>query len=142
MALVVDAYARRIAGWRVPRTAHAGFVLDALERALPGRPGPSKATASSTRATGAASTGRRYVSIEYTGRPAAAGIEPPVGGVGDGHDDAPAETIVGPSEAGAIRRRGPWRGLDAVEFATPEWADWFNDRRPLEPAGGIPPARL
>ena len=34
VAFVIDAYARRIVGWRVSRTAHAGFVLDALEQAL------------------------------------------------------------------------------------------------------------
>ena len=37
VAFVIDAYARRIAGWRVSRTAHAGFVLDALEQALHAR---------------------------------------------------------------------------------------------------------
>jgi transposase InsO family protein len=37
MAFVIDAYARRIVGWRVSRTAHAAFVLDALEQALADR---------------------------------------------------------------------------------------------------------
>lgn len=39
-----------------------------------------------------------------------------------------------------IRRRGPWRTLEAVEFATLEWVDWFNHRRLFEPIGNIPPA--
>ena len=39
-----------------------------------------------------------------------------------------------------IRRRGPWRTLEAVEFATLEWVDWFNNRRLLEPIGNMPPA--
>ncbi len=39
-----------------------------------------------------------------------------------------------------IHRSGPWRSLDAVEFATLEWVDWFNNRRLLEPIGNIPPA--
>ena len=34
VAFVIDAFARRIVGWRASRTAHAGFVLDALEQAL------------------------------------------------------------------------------------------------------------
>jgi putative transposase len=34
VAFVIDAYARRIVGWRASRTAHASFVLDALEQAL------------------------------------------------------------------------------------------------------------
>ena len=41
-----------------------------------------------------------------------------------------------------IRRRGPWRGIDDVEFATLEWVHWFNTTRLLEPIGNIPPAEL
>ena len=51
-----------------------------------------------------------------------------------------AETINGLYKTEVIRRRGPWRSLEAVEFATLEWVDWFNNRRLLEPIGGIPPA--
>src|SRR6188768_3485926 len=57
VAFVIDAYARRIVGWRVSRTAHAGFVLDALEQALM-TGGPSIAAGSCTIATGAANTSR------------------------------------------------------------------------------------
>ena len=39
-----------------------------------------------------------------------------------------------------IHRRGPWRSFEAVEFATLEWVDWFNNRRLLEPIGNLPPA--
>jgi putative transposase len=39
-----------------------------------------------------------------------------------------------------IRRRGPWRSLDAVEYATLNWVDWYNNRRLLEPIGNMPPA--
>jgi hypothetical protein len=51
-----------------------------------------------------------------------------------------AETINGPRKAEVIHRRGPWRSFEAVEFATLEWVDWFNNRRLLEPIGNIPPA--
>ena len=34
---------------------------------------------------------------------------------------------------------GPWRSFEAVEFATLEWVDWFNNRRLLEPIGNISP---
>lgn len=64
-------------------------------------------------------------------RLAEAGVEPPVGSVGDSHDNAMAETVIGPYKTEVIRRRGPWRNLDAVEFATLEWVDWFNNRRLL-----------
>ena len=82
----------------------------------------------------------QYVSIKYTERLAEAGIEPSVGSVGDSYDNALAETINGLYKAEVIHRRGPWRTLEAVEFATLEWVDWFNNRRLLEPIGNIPPA--
>ncbi len=82
----------------------------------------------------------QYVSIKYTERLAEAGIEPSVGSVGDSYDNALAETINGLYRAEVIHRRGPWRNLEAVEFATLEWVDWFNNRRLLEPIGNIPPA--
>ena len=82
----------------------------------------------------------QYVSIKYTERLAEAGIEPSVGSVGDSYDNALAETINGLFKAEVIHRRGPWRSLEAVEFATLEWVDWFNHTRLLEPIGNIPPA--
>jgi putative transposase len=135
VAFVIDAYARRIVGWRVSRTAHAGFVLDALEQALHER--------RPLRGSGLvhhSDRGVQYVSIKYTERLAAAGIEPSVGSVGDSYDNALAETINGLYKAEVIHRRGPWRSFEAVEFATLEWVDWFNNRRILEPIGARPPA--
>jgi transposase InsO family protein len=81
----------------------------------------------------------QYVGIRYTARLAEAGIEPSVGSVGDSYDNALAETINGLYKAEVIHRRGPWRSFQAVEFATLEWVDWFNNRRILEPIGNIPP---
>jgi transposase InsO family protein len=71
---------------------------------------------------------------------AEAGIEPSVGSVGDSYDNALAETVIGLFKTEVIRRCGPWRQAEAVEFATLEWVDWFNHRRLLEPIGNIPPA--
>ena len=84
--------------------------------------------------------GAQYVSIRYTERLAEAGIEPSVGSVGDSYDNALAETINGLYKAEVIHRCGPWRSFEAVEMATLEWVDWFNNRRLLEPIGNIPPA--
>ena len=86
-------------------------------------------------------SGVQYVSIKYTERLAEAGIEPSVGSVGDSYDNALAETIIGLFKAEVIHRRGPWRSFEAVEFATLEWVDWFNNRRLLEPIGNGPPPR-
>jgi len=83
--------------------------------------------------------GSQYVSIKYTEPLAEAGIEPSVARVGDSYDNALAETINGLYKAEVIHRRGPWRSFEAVEYATLEWVDWFNNRRLLEPIGNIPP---
>lgn len=82
----------------------------------------------------------RYLSIKYAERLGEARIEPSVGSVGDSYDNALAETINGLFKAEVIHRRGPWRNFEAVEYATLEWVDWFNNRRLLEPIGNIPPA--
>ena len=82
----------------------------------------------------------QYLAIRYTERLAEAGIEPSVGSVGDSYDNALAETVIGLFKTEVIHRRGPWRSLEAVEFATLEWVDWFNHRRLLGPIGHIPPA--
>jgi transposase InsO family protein len=71
---------------------------------------------------------------------AEAGIEPSVGSVGDSYDNALAETINGLFKTEVVRRRGPWRSVEAVELATLTWVDWFNHRRLLEPIGNVPPA--
>ena len=135
VAFVIDTYARRIVGWRVSRTAHASFVLDALEQALCQRR-PIKGGG----LVHHSDRGAQYVSIKYTERLTEAGVEPSVGSVGDSYDNALAETINGLYKAEVIHRRGPWRTLEAVEFATLEWVDWFNNRRLLEPIGYVPPA--
>jgi len=82
----------------------------------------------------------QYLSIKYTERLAEAKIAPSVGSVGDSYDNALAETINGRFKAEVIHRRGPWRNFEAVEYATLEWIDWFNNRRLLGPIGNIPPA--
>ncbi len=80
------------------------------------------------------------MSIRYTQRLADEGIESSVGSVGDSYDNAMAETINGLYKTEVIRIQGPWRNIEAVEFATLEWVDWFNNRRLLEPIGWVPPA--
>ncbi len=80
VAFVIDAFARRIVGWRVSRSARAEFVLDALEQALHDRqPWRANLIHHSDR-------GVQYVSLKYTERLAEAGIEPSVGSVGDSYD--------------------------------------------------------
>ncbi|GEP01946.1 transposase [Methylobacterium haplocladii] len=135
VAFVIDAFARRIVGWRASRTAHAGFVLDALEQAL-----HERRPLQGGGLVHHSDRGSQYLALRYTERLAEAGVEPSVGSVGDSYDNALAETINGLFKAEVIHRCGPWRSFEAVEFATLEWVDWFNTRRLLEPIGNIPPA--
>jgi putative transposase len=133
--LVIDAFARRIVGWRVARSMRAELVLDALEQALWSRSGTQGVVHHSDR-------GSQYLSIRYSERLAEAKAQPSVGSVGDSYDNALAETIIGLYKTEVIHRRGPWRHLEAVEYATLEWVDWFNHRRLLEPIGNVPPVEF
>ena len=133
VAFVIDVFARRIVGWRVASSLHTDFVLDALEQAIYDRCGDA--------ADGLvhhSDRGTQYLSMRYTDRLADAGIAPSVGSRGDSYDNALAETIIGLFKTEVIRLKGPWRHLEAVEFATLDWVDWFNHRRLLEPIGDVP----
>ena len=135
VAFVIDAHARRIVGGRAGRTAHAGFVLEALEQAL-----HERRPIHGDGLVHHSDRGGQCLSVKHTERLVEAGIEPSVGSVGDAYDNALAETVIGLLKTEVIRRRGPWRSLEAVERATLEWVDWFNHRRLLEPIGHVPPA--
>jgi len=134
VAFVIDVYARRIVGWRVSRSMHTDFVLDALEQALYARQ-PERDGALIHHSD----RGSQYVSIRYSERLAEAGIEPSVGSKGDSYDNALAETVNGLYKAELIHRRAPWKTREALELATLEWVCWFNHHRLLEPIGYIPP---
>ena len=135
VAFVIDAYARRIVGWRVSNTLRSDLALDALEQAL-----YERAPDAALGIIHHSDRGSQYLSIRYTERLKQAGLEPSVGSVGDSYDNALAESIIGLYKTEVIRRRGPWRDLEAVEFATLNWVHWFNHRRLLEPIGYLPPA--
>ena len=135
VAFVIDVFARRVIGWRVARSMQTELVLDALEQALWSRSELEGVIHHSDRGT-------QYLSIRYSERLTEAGVEPSVGTTGDSYDNAMAETIIGLYKTEVIYPRGPWRGLDVVEYATLEWVDWFNNRRLLEPIGNIPPAEF
>lgn len=135
VAFVIDVYARRIVGWRVATSMRTDLVVDALEQAVHSRSTPQGLIHHSDR-------GSQYLSIRYSERLAQVGIESSVGSRGDSYDNALAETIIGLYKTDVIRPRGPWRNVDAVEYATLLWVDWFNHRRLLEPIGYITPAEL
>lgn len=135
VAFVIDVFARRIVGWRASASLRTDLALDALEQAIYDR-----CDTDTGDLVHHSDRGTQYLSIRYTERLADAGIELSVGSRGDAYDNALAETVIGLFKTEVIRRRGPWRSLEAVEFATLEWVDWFNHRRLLEPIGYVPPA--
>jgi transposase InsO family protein len=134
VAFVIDTYARRIVGWRTSSSLRSDLALDALEQAIYDRPAQD-----SDRLVHHSDRGVQYLSIRYTERLAEAGIEPSVGSKGDSYDNALAESVIGLFKTEVIRRRGPWRSLEDVEFAVLEWVSWYNNRRLLEPIGYVPP---
>ncbi len=134
VAFVIDAFARRIVGWRVSSSLRTDIALDALEHALYDR------QVSQGDLIHHSDRGVQYVSIRYTERLGEVGITPSVGSVGDSYDNALAETVIGLFKTEVIRQQGPWRNAEDVEFATLVWVDWFNNRRLLEPIGDVPPA--
>jgi putative transposase len=133
VAFVIDVFARRIVGWRVSASLRTDITLDALEQALHARPDRGGLVHHSDH-------GVQYLALRYTERLADAGIAPSVGTVGDSYDNALAESVIGLFKTEVIRRQGPWRHIEAVEFATLAWVDWFNNRRLLAPLGHVPPA--
>ena len=135
VAFVIDVFARRIVGWRVSSSLRTDFVLDALDQAIYARCDDTVGDL-----VHHSDRGSQYLSMRYTERLADAGIEPSVGSRGDAYDNALAESVIGLFKTEVIRRKGPWRALEAVEFATLAWVDWFNHRRLLEPIGYVPPA--
>ena len=131
---MIDVFSRYIVGWRVSTTMHTELILDALEQAIWHRGNPGGLIHHSDR-------GSQYLSIRYTERLAEAGIQASVGSVGDSYDNALAETINGLFKTEIIRRNGPWKNVDAVEYATLEWVNWFNNQRLLSSIGYISPAQ-
>ena len=136
VACVIDVFARRIVGWRAASSRRSDLALDALEQALYDRETDGHDTALIHHSD----RGSQYLSIRYTERLAEAGLEPSVGSTGDAYDNAMAETVIGLYKTEVIRRDGPWRHLDDVEYATLEWVAWYNSQRLLEPLGYVPPA--
>jgi len=137
VAFVIDAYARRIIGWRVAKRMTTELVLDALEHAFFTRAQQGITDLSGLVAHSDA--GSQYTAIAFTQRLVDEGVDPSVGSVGDAYDNALAETTVGSFKNELIRRQGPWRDLDQVEIGTLDWGHWFNTERPHEHLDDLTP---
>lgn len=140
VAFVLDAYARRILGWRSSTSMTTGLVLDAVEHAI-----WTRNRCGTTDLSGLVhhhDAGSQYTSLAFTERLSAAGIDASIGTVGDSYDNALAETINGLYKTELIKPGKPWRTVEQVELATAEWVDWFNHRRLHRYCGDMPPAEL
>jgi putative transposase len=137
VAFVIDVYSRFVVGWQASTSLRSDLALDALEMAIFARGDENL-----TRLVHHSDRGVQYLSIRYTERLGEAGVVNSVGSRGDSYDNALAESFNGLYKTELIRRRGPWRGLDDVEFATLEYIDWFNNQRLHSEIGKIPPAEL
>ncbi len=140
VAFVLDAYSRRILGWRAAASMRTSLVLNALEQAVWARTRDGVADLSGL--VHHHDAGSQYTSIAFTERLAEAGIDPSVGSVGDAYDNALAESVIGLFKTELIKPRGPWRTVEQVEIATLEYVDWFNHRRLFSTCGDVPPAEL
>ncbi len=140
VAFVIDAYARRILGWRVAATMATTMVLDSIEHAIWTR--TREGLEDLNEVVHHSDRGSQYTSIRFTERLAEAGIQPSVGAVGSSYDNALAESIIGLYKTELIKTGKPWRTVEDVEIATAGWVDWFNHRRLYQHCGDIPPVEL
>ena len=125
VAVALNTRPRKTLGWRTPVEALGNHLCSVKQHGVATTLEP-----------------KQYLSMRYTDRLVDAGIAPSVGSQGDAYDNALAESVIGLYKTEVIRRKGPWRTLEAVEFATLTWVDWFNTRRLLGPLGDIPPAEF
>jgi putative transposase len=139
VAFITDVFSRRIVGWQASRSLRTDLALHALEQAIWDRTRPGESLDGLVHHS---DRGVQYLAIRYTERLAEVGVTNSVGSKGDSFDNAMAESIIGLYKTELVRNRGPWRGLDDLELATPEWVDWFNHRRLFHELGRVPPAEF
>jgi putative transposase len=140
VAFLIDVYSRRIVGWKADRMMKTSLVLDTLEMALWIRQRDGIPLADGMIHHNDA--GSQYTSFAFTSRLIDAGVDASVGSVGDGYDNALAESTIGLYKTEKIDREGAWRTLADVELATLEWVDWYNHTRLHSACGGMPPTEF
>jgi putative transposase len=133
-AFIIDAFSRRIVGWRVSSSLRTDLALDALEMAI-----WSRGDRDLDGLIHHSDRGVQYLAIRYTERLDDAGAIGSVGSKGDSYDNALAETVNGLYKAELINRRGPWRSIEQVELETAAWVHWWNAQRLHGACGDIPP---
>lgn len=136
MCFIVDAFSRRIVGWRVAANMRTAMVLDALEMARRSRGG--------RRLVGLAHSdaGSQFTSVRFTERLDEIGARPSIGTIADSFDNALAETTNGRYKAECVYTPDAdvWDDVDEPELATLSWVYWFNHDRLHGHCDDVPPA--
>jgi putative transposase len=140
VAFVIDAYSRRILGWKASTSMTTPLVLAAIDQAIFTR--NREGVKNLDGLIHHNDAGSQYTSVRFTDRLADEGILPSIGTVGDAHDNSLAESINGLYKTELIKPNRPWRNAGHVSAATAGYVDWFNNKRPYEYCGDIPPAKL
>ena len=138
VCFIVDAFSRRIVGWRVASNMKTDMVLDALEMA--------RASRGARRLIGLvahADAGSQFTSVRFTERLEEIGARPSIGTVADSYDNALAETTNGLYKTECVYGPDaprPWDDVDELELATLSWVHWFNEDRLHSHCDDVPPA--
>jgi putative transposase len=140
VAFVIDVFSRRIVGWKADTTMQTSLVLDTLEMALWARDHAGLPVGEGM--IHHSDAGSQYTSFAFTQRLVDVGVDPSIGSVGDGYDNALAETTIGLYKTELINPQRPWKTLDEIEFATLEWVDWYNNARLHGACERLPPAEF
>ena len=140
VCFIVDAFSRRIVGWRVASHMRTEMVLDALEMARRSR-GNRRLIGLVTHSD----AGSQFTSVRFTERLDEIGARPSIGTVADSYDNALAETTNGLYKTECVYGPDaprPWDDVDELELATLSWVHWFNEDRLHSHCGDIPPAEF
>ena len=125
-AFIIDVFSRMIVGWQLSNSLRSDLAIDALEMAVWNRTRQGQVLDGLVHHS---DKGVQYLSIRYSERLAENDIVASVGSTGDSYDNAMAEAFNSLYKWELIYPKGPWTGLDDVEFATMGYIDWFNHRR-------------
>jgi putative transposase len=140
VAFTIDVFSRRIVGWKADTTMKTPLVLDTLEMALWAR--DHHGTPVEEGLICHSDAGSQYTSFAFTQRLVDAGADPSIGSIGDGYDNAVAESTIGLYKTELINQQGPWKTMEQVEFATLQWVDWYNNERLHGACERLPPAEF
>jgi putative transposase len=140
VCFIVDAFSRRIVGWRAASNMRTDMVLDALEMARRSR-GSRRLVGLVTHSD----AGSQFTSVRFTERLDEIGARPSIGTIADSFDNALAETTNGLYKTECVYGPDaprPWADVDELELATLSWVHWFNHDRLHGHCDDVPPAEF